>query len=135
MTAGRELSEGARRELGRSEAGGKGSMGSDEYCGCGNEDCPKCGFVLLEGDLTGVRTRTVVAPETYEDGRREAAKGLRESADRLVWATSVEVQGGHRTRSFKIEHQAKCRHWIDEVKKSIIAFDAQFPPAKEGGEK
>src|SRR3990167_3074300 len=53
-------------------------------------------------------------------GSGEQADALREAAEHLAWAAEVDIQGGHRTRSFIQQHRSKVAFWIKSVR-TILA--------------
>ena len=59
-----------------------------------------------------------------EKARELAARidKLKEATDLLIWATEIETQGGPRTRSFILQHRAKCHYNIEQAKKALAAL-------------
>lgn len=55
----------------------------------------------------------------------ERVDKLMDAADHLVWATEIEIQGGPRTRSFILQHRAKCRYNVEQTKKALAALTGE----------
>ena len=53
---------------------------------------------------------------------------LVEAAGTLAWATSVEIQGGRRTRAFMNQHRRKCTYWVEQVTSALALFDQPVAP-------
>jgi len=51
-----------------------------------------------------------------------------EAAGTLAWATSVEIQGGRRTRAFMQQHRMKCTYWVEQVTAALAFFDQPVAP-------